>query len=581
MALQNFVARRLPTISAAWLNFIDLFANSRLTGVDTGIVNAYVVALPAGSGQSFNKAVGTVVRFTTPNTSTGASTLNVAGTGVASIVGQTGSSSSGGEILSTEVNVVQWTGTVWKTVGTGASPDKVRIAAETAASVIPLNYAYPPYNLLRYWSGSGDIDTAIASALSVCGSAGGRIHIPAGSYTASDASKWSLNQKNGVIIEGDGASTGGANNATIISFSGTGSSPWITMTSALGCQIRNLTLKHSSSSFTGAMIRCGNDGTHGDSFQCALIDVLMDAGLNTAYHLDLDKCINFSADRCYFAGGTTSVKGQALGGGSYSNAIKFNRCVWANTASVPINYGGQAWSFDTCTFEGVGPSGGAVSAGAFQTVSTAQCAGLTFTSCWLGDAVSGTGTWISTFGPGFVAKGNYFGGTGSSLAITLNSVGGAVIQGNDFDVFSIALSLATGANKGLIFNGNNFNSVTTPISGAGSFGDGPSSQINPNNPMVGASGGLAPFFDTSVNGYEWSRNGMLRQRGVQLVTAGTPVTITFPIAFTTFRNIQVTEVAPDAGITDVYVTAVPTTTQATLNARGAGNVLIHWLAEGI
>lgn len=458
-----------------------------------------------------------------------------------------------------------------------------RIAAESAAGVTPVNYAYAPYDIRRYYSGSGSIDSALASAISVCKQAGGgRIRLPAGSYTSS--ASINLSSTYGIILEGDGTATGGAGDGTTLTYIGTGSSAWITLTGSLGIQIRNMDLKHSNSGFTGAMIKCGNDGTS-DCTNCSLLDLIMDAGQNTAYHLDLDKTIDFSAERVYFAGGATSVKGQSNAGGSYSNSNNFRSCLWANTISTPVNYGGQAWSFDGCTFEGVATGVvGQTIAGAFAASSLSPCSGLSFRGCWLGDATFGGGTWISIAGsPGFVLIGNYISGEASNtFAITLVSVGGAIITGNAFVNLTVALNLATGASKGLVYHGNSFNGVTTPLSGSGSFGDGATSQINPNNPNIGSSGGLAPYFDSSANGYEWTVNGMLDQCGTQLVTAGTPVTVTFPKAFpTACRNVQVTEVAPDAGITDVFVASIPTTTQVILNARGTGNVIVNWRAKGV
>lgn len=202
MALQNFISKRLPAISANWLNFIDLFGNSRLTGVDSGVINAYVVALPIGAGQSFNRATGAVVRFTTPNTNDGAATLNVAGTGVASVLGQDGSPSVGGEISSSEVNVVQWTGSAWKTVGTGATPDKVRTASETAAGVVPSNYAYAPADIRRYGAltSAANNSTAVQNAINSYVQGGPAVYIPSGTWNCTVA----ITGVTGLNIRGDG-----------------------------------------------------------------------------------------------------------------------------------------------------------------------------------------------------------------------------------------------------------------------------------------------------------------------------------------------------------------------------------------
>src|SRR5271167_1103260 len=89
----------------------------------------------------------------------------------------------------------------------------VRTAAEIAAGVTPVNYAYgaSPLDLRRYGAdstGTTFSDTAMASAIAVCGAAGlngGRIYLAAGKYKF--ANPWVLTS--GITIEGDGCTTGG------------------------------------------------------------------------------------------------------------------------------------------------------------------------------------------------------------------------------------------------------------------------------------------------------------------------------------------------------------------------------------
>lgn len=181
MALQNFVSRSLPVISAAWLNAVDVAKS--IFAIATGPANAYVVAAPVGAGISLT--TGTVVRFSTTNPNTGASTLNVGGLGVVAIVSQQGLSLTGGEIQS-GITWVQYTGTAWQIIGTGAIPGNQRTAAEIAASVTPVNYTYTSGNLLRYGTntvpGTTDMTTALQTCVNVCARSGDTCFIPAGTY---------------------------------------------------------------------------------------------------------------------------------------------------------------------------------------------------------------------------------------------------------------------------------------------------------------------------------------------------------------------------------------------------------------
>ena len=64
--------------------------------VDSGLVNAYVVTF--GAGITLTLAAGLGVQFKAGNTSTGASTLNVSGTGLKSIVRRDGTATQAGDV---------------------------------------------------------------------------------------------------------------------------------------------------------------------------------------------------------------------------------------------------------------------------------------------------------------------------------------------------------------------------------------------------------------------------------------------------------------------------------------------------
>lgn len=77
MALQNFIDRVGPAVSAAWLNVVDYFKQLGVTaGVDT-----YTLSLGTLTATPFILENGTTVRFQSGAANTGASTLNVHGSG--------------------------------------------------------------------------------------------------------------------------------------------------------------------------------------------------------------------------------------------------------------------------------------------------------------------------------------------------------------------------------------------------------------------------------------------------------------------------------------------------------------------
>lgn len=137
-------------------------------GAESGIVNSYVVTTSFGG--IFALVVGYLVRFNTVNTNTGASTINVNNTGAISVIGETGLALTGGEILSTGPTWVQYTGSAWQIVGTGALPDRVRTATEISQSVTPSNYTYVFGDPRRYgaaWDGTTNDSAAFSKCVSV------------------------------------------------------------------------------------------------------------------------------------------------------------------------------------------------------------------------------------------------------------------------------------------------------------------------------------------------------------------------------------------------------------------------------
>jgi hypothetical protein len=217
---QNFVNGVGPAIPAAWLNELDQLANNALQsattvpalqailgipsggltlpisvaegglgnvngigsvivgGADSGTANTYVVAITSGAmGSPAALVTGQILAFTAANGNTGASTLNVGGTGVTALIGQLGGALVGGEIASTDITLVRYNGTSWQIIGQGAP--FVRTAAEITAGVIPVNYTRPPMDVDRYTinitPGTTDMTSAFNAAVSVALVNGGEV----------------------------------------------------------------------------------------------------------------------------------------------------------------------------------------------------------------------------------------------------------------------------------------------------------------------------------------------------------------------------------------------------------------------
>jgi len=460
-------------------------------------------------------------------------------------------------------------------VATGIIGSIPRTAAEITAGVTPTNPAYPPYDIRRYGgdpTGAAASDTALVAVLAVCGTPGGTIRFPNGTYKF--ANQYSLSNRHGIVFQGDGGPTSSNTNGTILTYSGT-VSPWFSCPQASGVLFKNMTLAHSNVGFTGTYIKYGANAGSPASF-CGLDDVAMGASVSNTTHLDLDATITFSAKRCLFQFGNPSVKGQASGGGSYANVVNFDECEWSGSASVPVQYGGFSWSFDGCVFEQL--TGNVC--GAFSTVAAAPCQNLSFRGCWFGDATTG-GTWITFYGEGLAFLGNWIAGNVTATAFSLNAATGVEIIGNYIAAFASVIDFTTAPIKAVELRGNSMSGLTAVFT---TTANTPANLVyNPNN-VSNIASPLAPPSQIGVNGangWHTDENGIIEQWGSAVVTTGTPLPIVFTKQFpTAVWNIQLTTQTPVSGANTVSVT-VPTTAGFTLNAVGvAGTNPTYWRAIG-
>jgi hypothetical protein len=417
--------------------------------------------------------------------------------------------------------------------------------AELSAEVTPTNYVYPEFDIRRYGAdptGTDASDSALTDAVAICGITGGTIRFPRGTYSFDFSIN--LNQKRNITLEGDGGATNGSAPATAIVYTGT-ASPFINMTSAFGCELRALQVKFTNPSFVGSLIKCGNDGSNGDAFMNSVKDCSFGNDIaDFCVHLDLDKTILFTAERCHFWGGTASVLGQSEAGGSYSNVVSFRDCQWEGCNNTPIRYAGESWTFDSCTFEPLKTGVG----NAFLAVAAAPVIGLTFRDCWFGDVTENGGTWITVYGDAVNITGNRFGGDSASAAIALYSVTGANIVGNNFDTFATALEFADANSSGVVFAGNNFSTVTAAIG-------------TPSN---------AP-------------GNMICHANAGLVTKKCGVTSSIASAATVAHGLSITPTvvlvtALTSGPTNIYITEIGGTTFK-INYGGGGSHVFAWEAK--
>jgi hypothetical protein len=370
-------------------------------------------------------------------------------------------------------------------------------------------------------TGASTSDAAIGSAIAALGEAGGTLRFPSGTFVFEQTIN--LGGKHSVVIVGDGVTTSGSPSATRLLYAGKGDGVFINMNAAVGCHLRGLQIAHRDAHFKGTYIKCSNVGTNDPAF-CTLVDCVLGSSVGPGtVHLDLDKCIEFTAERCNFIYGNPSVLGRSAHG--YSNVIRFRDCQWAGNHVAPVRGGGQAWMFDGCTFESLvsGAAGALVSAdaaGAFN--------GLVITGCWFGDASAG-GTWIDIYGYGAHICGNYISGsTRGVIGVALHRCVGAQFAGNLWAGLSVGLDFADGPCRDIVVQGNIADGVTTGFRNADKAMTG--SLVWAPNYGFGSPG--TGHVMLGSNGYTADAScGLIRQWGAAPVTSAKMTQVTFPLRF--------------------------------------------------
>ena len=403
--------------------------------------------------------------------------------------------------------------------------------------------------------GATDDSTAIELTISAAIVRGGGI-VQFGSGVFVCSTDIMLDEQFGITLAGEGCSPTIHNNGTVLKFTGS-VGPFISVRSSHQITLRDLRIVHSNAGFSGYLV----DGSQSIASDTSglLIDRCSFGSytglLHTASGLQFDKVISSTVRDCTFDSLATAIDGQSPAGGSYANVITVQNCHFGDITNVPVRYCGETWSFLGNTFE---PRVGGI-AGAIETTALTPVKGFEFSGNWLGDVSAGGSTWLILYGKAAEIRGNRFGGTAASTAISLNAFEGASVTGNAFVLFSTAISFGTAGCTDFIEHSNDFDTCTSIF---GSLANQDS-------------------FSVGTVGHSILPNGMLMQYGRATVTTGTPLAITFNKAFTNANYaFTPTLYAPSGAGNTVYATSIGTT-GITLNVNGtAGASVVHWHAIG-
>jgi hypothetical protein len=347
-----------------------------------------------------------------------------------------------------------------------------------------------------------NIDDELDDAKTTLGANGGRILLPRGDLEINDPP--AFNETRNIILEGGAGVTAGAAASTQVTYTGTGDRA-IDARSSFGFKLRDLQLLYDQAGFTGQLVDFSQSIVQDAAFGAIDNCYLGGAGVSGATLLKLTNAICCTFENAIFSHGAYHVRGLTATPGDYSNAMKFDGCVFKNAVTRAVAAAGEAWKFDGCTFQQLQNG----NCGAYlQDQGTAL--DLSFLGCWFGDGNT-SGNWLHHAGHGFVVKGCRM-QNGNNGIVLSNGSKGIDIAGNTLAFMTNGINIGSGCSG--TFWPNRYSNVTNPIVDGGTLA---SSTLG-----ITASG-------TNGDGEIVLRGQVHAPQGIHLLTkAGVPTDADFP-----------------------------------------------------
>jgi hypothetical protein len=314
----------------------------------------------------------------------------------------------------------------------------------------------PPYNAVG--DGVADDTAAIQAAFDALGVNGGTVYFPAGDYIC--GSSLNLDDRRSIILRGTGGLSAGAQTATRLKFTGTGSGRFLSCRSSYGIAVLDMWVGYSSGSFTGNLIDFSHSATGGDGAYSSIERCVIGgtaSSTRSAVGVFVNKSQSGTVRDCFVLNCDVGIKGKDVNA-SYCAGWKILGCTFNTNTSSPIRNGGNAWSIRGCVFEPLANG----NACAYDHDTDVGTNGLSFEDNWTGDVTSGLGTWVTYAGTGLNVKGNEFQAGVTGVHVDNWSTffsEGIVVRGNRFSGLTTAVTLDAGVIKYKI-GPNAYSSVT-------------------------------------------------------------------------------------------------------------------------
>lgn len=323
-----------------------------------------------------------------------------------------------------------------------------------------------------------DVTAAIQAAINSLGSKGGTILFP-GNFNGTSciylcASGLVLDGLVGIVLQGQGSTSGGGNSSALLKFTGTGTC--ISARSINGFICSNLALQATNAANVGHMIDLSHsvavDSQNWLISRCVLIG--SGAGNSMLSLVNTERAIIGIIKESFFTAAPVGILARSTNSAFYANSIQVLSNTFALLGTMPIRNPGQGWLIQCNTFEQL--SSGNVAAIDTQIGVPFTQTAVSIIGNWFGDGNS-TGTWISMCGSGMNIKDNYFSTGARAISIFNGGNAGVVITGNAFDTVTTAIDFNSVSCTDALVWGNSYSTVTNRLVNTGAVAASNVSQV--------------------------------------------------------------------------------------------------------
>jgi hypothetical protein len=344
---------------------------------------------------------------------------------------------------------------------------------------------------VKDFGAKGDGSTNDTSAIQSAVNASKCVFFPPGTYLYSTIN---CDGFIGTVLQGSSGIS-----SCILRCTGTGSSAALTFKSSFDCVIRDMTLDHSSASFTGYLLNLGHStSTDTQGFMAENV-TFGSQGFNlySAQGVNLDKATVCTFTKCKFVSLNRPIDGQSSAGSSYSVNHRFIACQFSDNSGYGLNYLGDGWTLIAPNFEPKHDG----SPGVAFSQSTTPFTAFTVIGGWYGDTTATGSFFTLDAGDGFVIHGGRFGGiAGCNLVNATGIIRGLDIRGVHASNFSNLVVAGVTGNVGWGISSNRLASVTTVVNTQSNVSD---LRITGNSPSIAQAAitvTASPFTYTNTNG---------------------------------------------------------------------------------